>query len=169
MKLAVVSKVQKRLYYRWVLENMGVKFRESKWGFSFNSKDLVTYLLPYKGAHNKHIPNEVKQLDKRLHGLSEPELNQKAIDLSWVLFISYMETVFEHLGFEKVTWNRTVIKDNLEQWLGKDWWNSDRVKVELGANVTTQFRAAFLSIGVITKEELKNKNDNNKGATHGKR
>jgi deoxycytidine triphosphate deaminase len=63
VKLAVVSKVQKRIYYRWVLENIGVKFQESKWGFSFNSKDLVTYLLPYKGAHNKHIPNEIKQLD----------------------------------------------------------------------------------------------------------
>jgi dCTP deaminase len=63
VKLAVVSKAQKRLYFRWILENLGVTFQESERGFSFHSKDVVSYLLPYKGAHNKHLPNEVKQLD----------------------------------------------------------------------------------------------------------
>ena len=63
VKLAVVSKENKRTYFRWVLENIGIKFQESPWGFSFNSKDIVNYLLPYKGAHNKHIPNDIKQLD----------------------------------------------------------------------------------------------------------
>lgn len=63
VKLAVVSKAQKRIYFRWILENLGIKFQESKWGFSFNSKDVFGYLLPYKGAHNKHIPNEIKQLN----------------------------------------------------------------------------------------------------------
>lgn len=63
VKLAVVTKENKRIYFRWILENLGVKFQESDRGFSFNSKDVMTYLLPYKGAHNKHIPNEVKQLD----------------------------------------------------------------------------------------------------------
>ena len=65
IKLAVVSKEQKRTYFRWILENLGVKFQESKWGFSFNSKDVVNYLLPYKGAHNKHLPNEIKQLEPK--------------------------------------------------------------------------------------------------------
>lgn len=63
VKLAVVSKEQKRIYFRWILENLGITFQESKWGFSFNSKDVVEYLLPYKGAHNKHLPNQIKQLD----------------------------------------------------------------------------------------------------------
>ena len=63
IKLAVVTKETKRTYFRWVLSNLGIKFQESSYGFSFNSKDVMTYLLPYKGARNKHLPNEVKQLD----------------------------------------------------------------------------------------------------------
>jgi dCTP deaminase len=63
VKLAVVTKENKRTYFRWILENLGVTFQESKHGFSFNSKDVVEYLLPYKGAHNKHLSNAIKQLD----------------------------------------------------------------------------------------------------------
>jgi dCTP deaminase len=63
VKLAVVTKNQKRIYFRWILENLGITFQEGARGFSFNSKDIVQYLTPYKGAHNKHIPNEIKQLN----------------------------------------------------------------------------------------------------------
>jgi dCTP deaminase len=63
VKLAVVTKPQKRLYFRWVLENLGLVFREEERGFSFNSKDIVDYLMPYKGAHNKHLPLEVKNFN----------------------------------------------------------------------------------------------------------
>lgn len=63
VKLAVVTKEKKRTYFRWILENLGVTFQEGESGFSFNSKDIVTYLAPYKGAHNKHLPIAVKNLD----------------------------------------------------------------------------------------------------------
>jgi dCTP deaminase len=63
VKLAVVTKDAKRTYFRWILENLGVTFQEGESGFSFNSKDIVEYLLPYKGACNKHLPLEVKGLD----------------------------------------------------------------------------------------------------------
>ena len=65
IKLAVVTKTNKRLYFRWLLENLGVHFNESKYGFSFFSKDVMEYLLPYKYARNKHLPNDVKQLDQK--------------------------------------------------------------------------------------------------------
>lgn len=63
VKLAVVTKESKRIYFRWILENLGLTFHESKHGFSFNSKDIVEYLTPYKGAHNKHLPTYIKSLD----------------------------------------------------------------------------------------------------------
>ena len=63
VKLAVVSKETKRTFYRWILENLGVKFQEGEHGFSFNSKDIVDYLTPYKSAHNKHLPIEIKNLN----------------------------------------------------------------------------------------------------------
>ena len=62
IKLAVVTKEAKRSYFRWILENMGVNYQEGERGFSFHSKDLVEYLIPYKGAHNKHLPREIKAM-----------------------------------------------------------------------------------------------------------
>ena len=86
--------------------------------------------------------------------MSESELKAKAVRLSYRLFDNYMATVFEHLGFGEWERGSVIVMDNLEHWIGKDWWNSDRIKVEIGANVTNTFKSAFLSIGIITKEEV---------------
>lgn len=96
---------------------------------------------------------EVNELKEKIKELSEPELNQKAVKLSYRLFDNYMATVFKHLGFEEWSRNSVIIKDDLEHWIGKEWWNSDKITFEVGANVTTKFKTAFLSIGIITEEE----------------
>ena len=77
--------------------------------------------------------------------------------MAYRLFDNYMAAVFRHLGFDQWRTDTVIIRDNLEHWIGKDWWGSDRISFELGANVTTQFKTAFLSIGIITKDE---KSDN---------
>jgi hypothetical protein len=106
----------------------------------------------------KKAEEQKKQLQEKLNGLSEEELKAKAVRLSYRLFDNYMAAVFKHLGFEE-DWQRdsVIVKDNLEHWIGKDWWNSDRISVELCATVTTQFKSAFIRIGILPKEvELKN-------------
>jgi hypothetical protein len=104
---------------------------------------------------------QVNELEKKLKELSESELKQKAVRLSYRLFDNYMAAVFKHLGFVE-EWQRdsVIVRDNLEHWIGKDWWNSDRITIELGANVTTKFKSAFLEIGILTKKEVEEtKND----------
>lgn len=105
------------------------------------------------------IETEKRQLEEKLKKLSEPELKQKAVRLSYKLFDNYMATVFKHLGFEEWQRDSVIVRDNLEHWIGKDWWNSDRITVELGANVTTKFKSAFLAIGILTKQEIEEKKD----------
>ena len=97
---------------------------------------------------------EKRQLEEKLKELSETELKAKAVRLSYRLFDNYMAAVFKHLGFEEWQRESVIVRDNLEHWIGKDWWNSDRITVELGANVTTKFKSAFLSIGILTKKEV---------------
>ena len=97
---------------------------------------------------------EKRQLEEKLKELSETELKAKAVGLSYRLFDNYMAAVFKHLGFEEWQRESVIVRDNLEHWIGKDWWNSDRITVELGANVTTKFKSAFLSIGILTKKEV---------------
>jgi dCTP deaminase len=66
VKLAVVSKVEKRKYFKELLAKMGVNFIESEWGFSFQDKAVCEYLKPFSGAYNKRIPLELKNLPSDL-------------------------------------------------------------------------------------------------------
>ncbi len=100
---------------------------------------------------------KLQEAKEKLSEISEETLKQKAVNLSWRLFDNYMSAVFIHLGFNE-PWNKqTVRADNLEHWVGKEWWKSGKIEIEVCANVTTKFREAFLRIGVITqpKEEVK--------------
>lgn len=102
---------------------------------------------------------EKRQLEGKLKELSESELKAKAVRLSYRLFDNYMAAVFKHLGFGEWQRNSVIVRDNLEHWIGKDWWNSDRITVELEANVTTKFKSAFLSIGILTNKEFEENKD----------
>lgn len=107
----------------------------------------------------QNTKDEKRQLEEKLKELSETELKAKAVRLSYRLFDNYMAAVFKHLGFEEWQRESVIVRDNLEHWIGKDWWNSDRITVELGANVTTKFKSAFLSIGILTKKEVEETKD----------
>lgn len=101
---------------------------------------------------------EVKELETKLKELSEIELKQRAVSLSWRLLDNYLAAVFTHLGFNNKN-DTVIVKENLEHYLGKSWWNSERIKFELGATITTEFRTAFLKIGIIPKEEVEKDDD----------
>jgi chromosome segregation ATPase len=94
-----------------------------------------------------------KRLQERLNALDESALKKQAVDLAYRLLNNYLEAIFKKLGFNGTADKPLIIKDNLEHFLGKDWWTSERVEIELGADVTANFKRAFLSIGVIPKEQ----------------
>lgn len=100
----------------------------------------------------KKQKEEIKKLEGKLNQLSEDKLRSDAIQLSYKLMEDYMSAIFEKLGFES-RFDATHVESNLEHWLGKFWWRSDRIKFTIGATVTEEFRKAFLNIGIITKKE----------------
>ena len=67
IKLAVVSKVEKRETFRSVLKDMGIEAREHERGFHFYSKPLATYLMQFGHARDKY-------LDPRWKGLPPDKL-----------------------------------------------------------------------------------------------
>lgn len=115
--------------------------------------------VEYLRSQLKKRETEVQELETKLKELSESELKQKAVALSWRLFDNYMATVFSHLGFENDKTDTVIVRENLEHLLGKSWWNSERIKFELGATITTKFKNAFLEIGIIPQEEVEKKDD----------
>jgi dCTP deaminase len=58
IKLAVVTKPQKREYFRTVLDELGVNYWLGERGFEFRCKELCLYLKKWSGAKNKRIPRE---------------------------------------------------------------------------------------------------------------
>jgi len=114
VKLAVVTKEKKRTYFRWILENLGVTFQEGERGFSFNSKDIVQYLLPYKGAYNKHLPNEIKQLNADALKLVIDGMMHSDGNLETSTYVSCSEKLVDDFqeiclkaGFNCTKWSQT--------------------------------------------------------------
>lgn len=107
---------------------------------------------------NKIKSQKIIELETKLKELSENELKESAVKLSFTLFENYMNCVFRHLGFEQFR-ETVIIKDDLRHWLGKSWWNSEKLNIQIAANITNQFKNAFLSIGIITTENKKPNDD----------
>jgi hypothetical protein len=99
------------------------------------------------------LEEDKEKLQRKIKELNEDELIRKAVDLSWRLFANYQNAVFEKLGFEQKEIITIETTADLKKELGVSWWNSERLKFNLGAIVTNEYRKAFLKIGVIIKEE----------------
>ena len=110
-KLAVVTKDVKREYFRSVLEEMGVTYRLTKHGFEFHNKEICEYLLPYKGAKNKHLPLEIKQLSPDLLKLviegmlnSDGNLQTSTYCSSSVKLINDFQEIALKAGYNATVW-----------------------------------------------------------------
>lgn len=107
--------------------------------------------LEYKEQH-------IQKLEAELNALDSKTLKEQAVNLSKELFDLYMTTVFRHLGFDNEAgiWKRGSVewKRDLEQHLGKTWYNSERLEINIGANISKNWRSAFLSLGINPKSEL---------------
>lgn len=80
-------------------------------------------------------------------------MKKQANDLARKMFGDVMHRVFDELGFEDRIWLNDIDFGNLQHYLGKNWWNSDRLDITLGATVTNHFKGAFLKMGVKTDKE----------------
>lgn len=101
---------------------------------------------------------QIQKLEAELKALDSETLKGQAVDLSKTMFDHYMTTVFRHLGFDNETggWRRGSVewKENLEHWLGKSWYDSERLEINIGANISKHWRIAFLNLGIKSKSEL---------------
>jgi hypothetical protein len=116
--------------------------------------EIELFELEKLRSENRIMYDKLIDMKAKIEDLSEERIKDKALHLAEVYFNSYMECVFEKLGF-KTRWDKksVVFHNNLIDRLGSDWWkNSDKVDVELNASVSTHFKSAFLSIGVLCDE-----------------
>ena len=104
----------------------------------------------------KRLQKDKNELESKLNSLDEKVLKQQANDLARKIFGDVMNRVFTDLGFEDKTWLNDVDFGNLQHYLGKTWWNSDKLEIQLGANISNQFKGAYLRMGIKTEERSLN-------------
>ncbi len=94
------------------------------------------------------------ELSKKLQSLDEVTLRNNAVSLAEKMFRSVFSTVCEKLGFpcSNIRWSDMSFHE-LEHWLGKNWWESEKLTVDVGATITTHFKNAFLHLGIKTEEK----------------
>lgn len=100
---------------------------------------------------NQDLKKSNEELKLKLISLNEDELKKHAIGLSRSMFGSVMNRIFTELGFEDSICLSDIDFGELEHYLGKNWWCSEKINVVLGANITNQFRKAYLRIGIKTE------------------
>ena len=106
-----------------------------------------------------YLEGENEKLKKQIHDLNEDELKGKAVSLSWRLFENYISAVFEKLGFENHNQRCVRMIPDLQNELGRTWWTSQRLTVDVSIEVSNQFRKAFLDLGYTPKENQEENNE----------
>lgn len=108
--------------------------------------------------------SEIVQLKIKLNELDEHTLKQKAVDLSLRLLNDYLQCVFLSLGFDQKDEknNDTIFRGSIKykmpiyHMLDFPWSNEfDRLNIQLGADITRQFRNAYLEIGVTPEKNTR--------------
>ena len=134
---------------------MLVAFRFSKYGENENNFKTNNMKIEIEFEAVESLKREISMLQKdkieleeKLKSLDESELKKQANDLARKIFGDVMNRIFEELGFEDKTWLNDVDFGNLQHYLGANWWNSERLNIELGVTIINQFKGAFLRMGI---------------------
>ncbi len=122
VKLAVVTKEEKRHYFRAVLDSLGVNYSESKFGFEFCSKAIHQYLTPYQGALHKHLPPEIKQLptDLLIHVIdgmmhSDGNLETSTYGSASKRLTDDFQEICMKAGYNATSWERTEYSELVQK------------------------------------------------------
>jgi len=100
----------------------------------------------------RSLTQEKKELETELKMLDEKALKSKAVDLARKMYGGVMLRVYEQLGFKDITGMGQVDFIELEDRLGDKWYESEKLNVTLGATIIGDFRGAFMTMGIKTKD-----------------
>lgn len=86
------------------------------------------------------------------------KLVERAINLSYSFFEDYMKAVFKKLGFNYPVSSfmksneRPAIKYSIDfDMLDEKWYQHGKLDIYLSAEITSQFKSAYLNMGVLAE------------------
>tara|TARA_R110000868_G_C10700898_1_gene749102 strand:+ start:129 stop:494 length:366 start_codon:yes stop_codon:yes gene_type:complete len=87
-------------------------------------------------------------LKDKLKSLDEDKLRKDALDLAAHIFSSSVNRVFLELGFKDSEVWQPVNFAEFERILGVNWYSCERMQIDLGVEITSEMRRAFLRMGI---------------------
>jgi len=94
-----------------------------------------------------------EDLLKELSAFDKEKVEVEIKNLADAMFRSAISGAFSKLGFEDMSDLRSMCFREIEHWLGKYWWTSEKLDVTIGAQITNKFKGAFLALGVKAEEK----------------
>lgn len=107
--------------------------------------ELLNQIITELKKENQDLQNQLKIVDPQ-------EMREQAMTLAQNIFISSFEKICEKLGFICSTNMFDIDFKQLESRLGKKWWESEKLDIKVGATLTTDFKNAFIRMGVNLSE-----------------
>lgn len=87
-------------------------------------------------------------LSDKLKGLNEEKLKNDALDLAAHIFSESITRVFKEIGFSDSVLYAPHNFREFERILGVNWYSSERLQIQLGAEINGEMRRAFLRMGI---------------------
>jgi len=93
------------------------------------------------------------ELKEKLKLLDEKKLRNDALDLAAHIFTESIARVFREIGFSDTVDYAPKEFGEFERILGVNWYGCERLHIELGAEITTEMRRAFLRMGIKSESK----------------
>jgi mannitol-1-phosphate/altronate dehydrogenase len=108
--------------------------------------------VEYLKQQINELEEENDILKENLKRFDEKAIEDQSLQLAQTIFVKVMQKVFLELGFEYTNTN-DIDFYKLRQWLGKNFYESDDIKVTFGATITNNFCEGLLRLGFKTKNK----------------
>lgn len=102
-------------------------------------------------SQNTALEDKIAELKNKIQELKPDFLEERAIDLANQMFEEMTTAVFEKLGFDKkvMTFQKSIEFDCAILYkTGNRWWKHKDIQVNIGANISKEYRRAFIQIGL---------------------
>jgi len=95
-----------------------------------------------------------RELEEKLELFNEKKIIYNARELSKKLLREYLKLIFKELGFDdNNNLYPPVSFGSIESKLGIEWYRSEMVNVVIGAEITNQWRRAFICFGILPEKK----------------
>ena len=112
--------------------------------------EVEYYEIENLQKENAELRKENQELNERLNMFNPDQLEKEQIELAQAMFTSVLERVFIDIGYTSSLKEPNIDFTYLQYKLGKQWYDSPKLDITVGASISNKFKKAFIDLGIDT-------------------